>query len=84
MAEQNASRADAMGQYATSEANKISALNAQNQVSVEKANADRASVLNKFNSQLEDQRQRFMNIYGRVLLEKLKKMKSPGRQQKEN
>ena len=48
-----------MTQFSTAESNKISALNAQNQVSVEKANADRASVLNKFNAQLLDQRQRF-------------------------
>ena len=34
-------------------------MNAQNKMAVEKANADRAQVLNQFNSQLEDQRQRF-------------------------
>ena len=59
MAEQNASRADAMGQYATSEANKISALNAQNTVQVDEANAARESAINQFNSTLQNQREQF-------------------------
>jgi len=59
MAEQNASRADAMGQYATSEANKISALNAQNTVQVAEANAARESAINQFNSTLQNQREQF-------------------------
>jgi len=33
--------------------------NAQNKMAVEKSNADRAAVVNQFNAQLEDQRQRF-------------------------
>ena len=59
MAEQNASRADAMGQYATSEANKIAALNAQNTVQVDEANAARESAINQFNSTLQNQREQF-------------------------
>ena len=35
------------------------ALNAQNSVAVDKANTDRAGVINQFNAQLDDQRQRF-------------------------
>jgi len=59
MAEQNAVRADAMNQYATSEANKIAALNAQNQVAVDEANAAREAAINQFNATLESQRQQF-------------------------
>ena len=59
MAEQNAVRADAMNQYATSEANKISALNAQNQVAVDESNAAREAAINQFNATLESQRQQF-------------------------
>ena len=59
MAEQNASRADAMGQYATSEANKIAALNAQNTVQVNEANAARESAINQFNATLQNQRDQF-------------------------
>jgi len=59
MSEQNSARADAMKQYATSEANKISALNAQNTVQVDEANAQRESAINQFNSTLENQRQQF-------------------------
>ena len=59
MAEQNAVRADAMNQYAVSEQNKISALNAQNDVAVAEANAARESAINQFNAQLESQRQQF-------------------------
>ena len=57
--EQNAVRADTMNQYATSEANKIKAINAQNQVAVNEANAARESAINQFNSTLENQRQQF-------------------------
>ena len=59
MSEQNAARNDAMKQYATSEANKIAALNAQNTVQVNEANAQRESAINQFNSTLENQRQQF-------------------------
>lgn len=57
--EQNAIRTDSMNQYATSEANKIKAMNAQNQVAVNEANAARESAINQFNSTLENQRQQF-------------------------
>ena len=59
ISEQNAVRADSMNQYATSEANKIKAMNAQNQVAVNEANAARESAINQFNSTLENQRQQF-------------------------
>jgi len=59
MAEQNASRADAMGQYAISEANKIAALNAQNTVQVAEANAARESAINQFNATVQNQRDQF-------------------------
>ena len=57
--EQNAVRTDTMNQYAQSEANKISALNAQNQVQVDEANAQRESAINQFNATVENQRQQF-------------------------
>ena len=56
---QNAQRADAMTQFASAESNKVAALNASNQVAVNKANSDRASVMNQFNANLEDQRERY-------------------------
>ena len=56
---QNSQRADVMNQFAVTESNKISAINAQNQVGVDKANADRTAVINQFNANLEDQRGRF-------------------------
>jgi hypothetical protein len=59
MSEQNSARNDAMKQYATSEANKIAALNAQNTVQVSEANAARESAINQFNSTLDNQRQQF-------------------------
>ena len=59
MSEQNSARNDAMKQYATSEANKIAALNAQNTVQVNEANAARESAINQFNSTLDNQRQQF-------------------------
>ena len=55
----NASRQDAMNQYAVAESNKIAAQNAQNQIGVSEANAQRQATINQFNAQLEDQRQRF-------------------------
>ena len=57
--EQNAVRTDTMSQYATSESNKIAAINANNQVGVNEANAARESAINQFNSTLENQRQLF-------------------------
>ena len=59
MAEQNAVRTDTMGQYANSEANKISALNAQNTVQVAEANAARESAINQFNATVQNQREQF-------------------------
>jgi hypothetical protein len=46
-------------QNSTSEANKISALNAQNQIQVDEANTARESAINQFNATLENQRQQF-------------------------
>ena len=48
-----------MNQFSTSEKNKISAMDANNQIGVERANAERTAVINQFNSQLEDSRERF-------------------------
>ena len=59
VAEQNASRGDAMNQFANSESNKIAALNAQNEIAVDAANANRQATINQFNSTLDDARQRF-------------------------
>ena len=59
MSEQNSARNDAMKQYATSEANKIAALNAQNTVQVDEANVARESAINQFNATLDNQRQQF-------------------------
>jgi len=59
MSSQNAARDDAMKQYATSEANKISALNAQNQVQVDESNAQREATINQFNATLKNQRDQF-------------------------
>jgi len=59
LSQQNAARNDAMKQYATSETNKISALNAQNTVQVEEANAQRESAINQFNATLSNQREQF-------------------------
>lgn len=55
----NASRQDAMNQYAVAESNKISAQNAQNEIGVAEANAQREATISQFNAQLQDQRQRF-------------------------
>ena len=57
--EQNAVRTDTMNQYASSEANKIAAINANNQVGVNEANAARESAINQFNATVENQRQQF-------------------------
>ena len=57
--EQNAVRTDTMNQYAASEANKIAAINANNQVAVNEANAARESAINQFNATVENQRQQF-------------------------
>ena len=59
ISEQNAVRTDTMNQYAQSEANKISALNAQNTVAVDEANAARESAINQFNATVDNQRQQF-------------------------
>ena len=59
ISEQNAVRTDTMNQYAQSEANKIAAINAQNQVAIDEANAARESAINQFNATVENQRQQF-------------------------
>ena len=59
ISEQNAVRTDTMNQYAQSEANKISALNAQNTIGVDEANAARESAINQFNATVDNQRQQF-------------------------
>ena len=59
MNQQNASRVDGMSQFANSEANKIEALNAQNQVGVDKANSDRTAAISQFNTTLDNERQKF-------------------------
>ena len=59
ISEQNAVRTDTMNQYAQSEANKISAINAQNKVAIDEANAARESAINQFNATVENQRQQF-------------------------
>ena len=59
ISEQNAIRTDTMNQYAVSEANKIAAINAQNTVGVNEANAARESAINQFNAQIENQREQF-------------------------
>ena len=64
---QNAARADTMNQFAVVENNKISGINAGNQIAVEKANADRAQALNQFNSTLENNRQQFNQQNQRVI-----------------
>ena len=58
VAEQNTARADAMNQFANTESNKIAALNAQNEIAVDAANANRQATINQFNA-LDDARQRF-------------------------
>jgi len=64
----NASRQDAMNQYAVAESNKIAAQNAQNEIGVAEANAQREATISQFNAQLEDQRQRF-NVENQRLID---------------
>ena len=64
----NASRQDAMNQYAVSESNKIAAQNAQNEIGVSEANAQREATINQFNAQLQDQRDRF-NVENQRLID---------------
>ena len=45
--DQNAARIDAMNKFAEAEKNKINALNAQNTIAVNEANAKREAVLNQ-------------------------------------
>jgi len=59
VATQNAQRTDAMKQFSNSEANKISAQNANNATAVSQANAQTEASINQFNSQMSDQRERF-------------------------
>jgi hypothetical protein len=55
----NATRTDAMNQFATAEKSKVAAMNANNQIAVNQANAQREAAINQFNAQLKDQRERF-------------------------
>jgi hypothetical protein len=55
----NATRTDAMNQFATAEKSKVAAQNANNQIAVNQANAQREAAINQFNAQLKDQRERF-------------------------
>ena len=55
----NATRTDAMNQFATAEKSKVAAMNANNQIAVNQANAQREAAINQFNTQLKDQRERF-------------------------
>ena len=48
-----------MNQFANTESNKIAALNAQNEIAVDAANANRQATINQFNATLDDARQRF-------------------------
>ena len=59
IADQNASRLDAMNKFAEAEKSKINALNAQNTIAVNEANAKREQVVRQFNTTLENQRQQF-------------------------
>ena len=59
MNQQNSQRVDSMGQFATAEANKLAALNANNTVAVEKANIDRTAAVNQYNATLDNDRQKF-------------------------
>ena len=59
MNQQKATRVDAMKQFANTESNKIAAINAQNQVAVDKANTDRTAAINQFNATLDNERQKF-------------------------
>jgi len=56
---QNAQRSDAMGQFATAESNKITALNAKDATAIADANAQRETAISQFNKTLEDARGRF-------------------------
>ena len=55
----NATRTDAMNQFATAERSKVAAMNANNEIAVNQANAQREAAINQFNAQLKDQRERF-------------------------
>ena len=48
-----------MNKFANEESNKISAINAQNSIGVDEADANRQATINQFNSTLSDARQRF-------------------------
>jgi len=59
IADQNASRLDAMNKFAEAEKSKINALNAQNTIAVNEANAKREATLNQYNATLANQREQF-------------------------
>ena len=48
-----------MTQFDTAEKNKISAINANNETEVSRANAERTAAINQFNSALQDNREKF-------------------------
>ena len=56
-----------MNKFANEESNKISAINAQNTVGVNTADANRKSTINQFNATLSDARQRFNSENQRVI-----------------
>ena len=59
VADQNASRLDAMNKFAEAEKNKVAALNAQNTIAVNEANAKREATINQYNATLANQREQF-------------------------
>jgi len=59
VADQNAARLDAMNKFAESEKNKVAALNAQNTIAVNEANAKREATINQYNATLANQREQF-------------------------
>ena len=59
VADQNAARLDAMNKFAEAEKNKVAALNAQNTIAVNEANAKREATINQYNATLANQREQF-------------------------
>ena len=59
VADQNATRLDAMNKFAETEKNKVAALNAQNTIAVNEANAKREATINQYNATLANQREQF-------------------------
>ena len=59
VADQNAARLDAMNKFAEAEKNKVAALNAQNTIAVNEANAKREATINQYNATLANQREQY-------------------------